>query len=76
MEYEINEGVGKNYKTIHLTATDFDEGSEMAKIEVGVYSNGRGFISCATKKSHGIVLPIPFKEGGRWQYVEGLEETE
>ena len=78
MKHTIEQEKGKEYETITVIAGDFDEDSEMSNIVVGVYSNGRGYVSCRTKDGFPISIPIPFKEQGVWKYVdlEGMAQTE
>jgi len=76
MEYETSEYNGEKFETVTLKVADFDEDSDMENIIIGVYSNGRGFISCRNKAGFPISIPIPFKEQGVWQYVERVDETD
>lgn len=74
MKHIIETKAGKEHEAVQIVFNEFDESSDMSNITVGVYSNGRGFISCKTGSDHGISIPIPFKEGGRWQYIYESED--
>jgi hypothetical protein len=76
MKYKIVEDKGKKFETVEMIATDFDESSDMENIIVGVYGNGRGFVTCRPKNGFPFSIPIPFMEQGEWQYVERVDETD